>query len=45
MRLYSWRDYKCTLCKVFFTGDKLLKVPSLWGYDLPMCRACYKGAK
>jgi hypothetical protein len=45
MILYSWKDYKCTLCKESFNGKQLFKVPTGWGYELPMCKPCYRGAK
>ena len=45
LKLYYWKEYKCTTCKNLFAGNELLKYPTQWGYELPMCRTCYKEVK
>lgn len=41
MRLYSWKDYKCFICKELFAGNDLYIIPSEWNYSARMCHDCY----
>ncbi len=45
LTLYYWKEYKCANCKNLFSGNELLKYSTLWNFNVPICRPCYKEIK